>query len=151
MLTVHAAGGRAMLRAALEAAREHEPAPAVLGVTVLTSLADDDLRAIGVADDPQDQVLRLAGLALEAGCHALVCSPREIAPLRERFGSAPMLVVPGIRPAGDVHDQKRTLGPAEAITLGADYLVIGRPITAASDPRAAALAIDAEIRRARAA
>jgi orotidine-5'-phosphate decarboxylase len=151
MLTVHAAGGAAMLRAARDAARESARPPAILGVTVLTSLGDDDLRATGVRDGAEDQVLRLASLALEAGCDGLVCSPREIAPLRARFGPEALLVVPGIRLGPEVQDQRRTLGPGEAIALGASRLVIGRPITAAADPRAAALAIDALIRRARAA
>jgi orotidine-5'-phosphate decarboxylase len=151
MLTVHAAGGATMLRAARDAARESAKRPAILGVTVLTSLGEDDLRATGVRDGTEQQVLRLADLALEAGCDGLVCSPREIAPLRERFGPDALLVVPGIRPGREVHDQKRTLGPGEAVALGASHLVVGRPITAAADPRAAALAIDAEIRRARAA
>jgi orotidine-5'-phosphate decarboxylase len=151
MLTVHAAGGAAMLRAARDAARESAEPPAVLGVTVLTSLGADDLRATGVSDGTEQQVLRLADLALEAGCDGLVCSPREIAALRARFGPDALLVVPGIRPGREVHDQKRTLGPGEAVALGASHLVVGRPITAAADPRAAALAIDAEIRRARAA
>jgi len=151
MLTVHAAGGAAMLRAAADAARESAPAPAILAVTVLTSLGEEDLRATGVNGGMEDQVLRLADLALWAGCDGLVCSPREIVPLRERFGPDPLLVVPGIRPGNEVQDQKRTLGPGAAIALGANLLVVGRPITAAAEPRAAALAIDAEIRRARAA
>jgi len=151
MLTVHAAGGRAMLRAAVEAAGEAERSLWVLGVTVLTSLDDEDLRATGIREDAETQVLRLAELALEVGCQGIVCSPLEIEPLRERFGREPRLVVPGIRPASEIQDQKRTLAPGRAIGKGADLLVIGRPITGAPDPRAAALAIDADIRRARAA
>jgi len=152
MLTLHAAGGRAMLRAAVDTVAGHERRPQLLGVTVLTSLADDDLADMGVPGGALDQALRLADLALGAGCDGLVCSPLEIAPLRARFGRAVPLVVPGVRPAASARaDQKRTLGPAEAIAAGADILVIGRPVTAASDPRAAALAIDTEIRTARAA
>ena len=111
MLTVHAAGGRAMLRAAVEAAGEAERSLWVLGVTVLTSLDDEDLRATGIREDAETQVLRLAELALEVGCQGIVCSPLEIEPLRERFGREPRLVVPGIRPASEIQDQKRTLAP----------------------------------------
>ena len=151
MITLHAAGGAAMLRAAVEATREDGRAPLLLGVTVLTSIDEADLRATGVPDKTLDQVLRLADLAVECGLRGLVCSPLEIAPLRQRFGSEVTLVVPGIRPASAADDQKRTMTPAEANAAGADYLVVGRPITAAADPRAAALAIDAEIAAAKAA
>src|SRR5918992_1165441 len=108
MLTVHAAGGAAMLRAARDAARESARPPAILGVNVLTSLDDDDLRTTGVSDGVERQVLRLADLALEAGCDGLVCSPREIASLRARFGPDALLVVPGIRTGPEVQDQRRT-------------------------------------------
>jgi len=152
MLTVHAAGGAAMLRAAIEAAEEFERRPWLLGVTVLTSLGDEDLEATGVRGDAREQVLRLADLALRAGCDGLVCSPQEIAVLRERFGREVRLVVPGVRPAGSpLADQKRTFGPADAIAAGADHLVIGRPITQAPDPRLAARAIAGEIEDAKAA
>jgi orotidine-5'-phosphate decarboxylase len=151
MVTLHAAGGAAMMRAALEATREAGRAPLLLGVTVLTSIDEADLRATGVSDKALDQVLRLADLSVECGLRGLVCSPLEIAPLRQRFGSEVKLVVPGIRPASVADDQKRTMTPAEAIAVGADFLVIGRPITAAADPRDAALSIGADIDRARAA
>jgi orotidine-5'-phosphate decarboxylase len=152
MMTVHVAGGAAMLRAAVEAAAEADPRPWLLGVTVLTSLDEGDLQATGVMGSPDQQVLRLAELAATAGLDGLIASPFEIAPLRARFGTDLKLVVPGIRPAGSGDDdQKRTLGPAEAIRAGADLLVVGRPITRASDPRAAAAAIDEQIRLARAA
>jgi orotidine-5'-phosphate decarboxylase len=151
MVTLHAAGGAAMMRAALEATREAERPPLLLGVTVLTSIDEADLRATGVSDRALDQVLRLADLSVECGLRGLVCSPLEIAPLRQRFGSEVKLVVPGIRPASVADDQKRTMTPAEAIAAGADFLVIGRPITAAADPRDAALSIGADIDRARAA
>lgn len=152
MLTLHAAGGEAMLRAAIDAADGCDPRPWLLGVTVLTSLNDEDLVATGVRGGAQEQVLRLADLALRAGCDGLVCSPLEVAVLRERFGREMRLVVPGVRPtATALADQKRTLGPAGAIAAGADYLVIGRPITQAPDPRAAARAIAGEIENARAA
>jgi orotidine-5'-phosphate decarboxylase len=152
MLTLHAAGGAAMLRAALAASEEGERPPLLLGVTVLTSLDEADLKATGVSGSALDQVLRLADLAVSCGLRGLVCAPQEIAALRARFGHEVTLVVPGIRPAASMAaDQKRTLTPAEAIAAGADLLVVGRPITAAPDPRAAALAIAAEITAAQAA
>lgn len=148
MLTVHAQGGEAMMRAAKEAATESageagcEP-PMVIGVTVLTSLDADDLNAIGAAGGPADQVMRLAGLARRAGLDGVVCSAHEIAMLRESCGENFRLVVPGIRPEGsDLGDHKRVLSPRQAVDAGADYLVIGRPITEAADPGAAAAAIN---------
>ncbi|MGF1560877.1 MAG: orotidine-5'-phosphate decarboxylase, partial [Geminicoccaceae bacterium] len=150
MLTIHAGGGEAMIRAAVDAARDATPWPAVLAVTVLTSMDDNDLQATGVNDDASAQVERLAALALDAGVDGLVCSPHEIAKLRERFGPQPRLVVPGIRPIGAaLGDQKRTLSPAEAVRLGADVLVVGRPITEAAHPAEAAESIRAEIAGAR--
>lgn len=141
-LTVHASGGRAMLEAAATAAAAVPAAPRLLAVTVLTSLDDDDLRAQGVARDSGEQVAALAELARDAGIDGLVCSPKEVARLRQRLGAAAHLVVPGIRPAdAAADDQKRTLSPADAQTAGADVLVIGRPIAAAADPAAAARAI----------
>jgi orotidine-5'-phosphate decarboxylase len=152
MMTLHVAGGPAMLRAAVEAAATCEPRPWLLGVTVLTSVDDADLSAIGMTVGTADQVLRLAELAATCGLDGVICSPQEIAPLRRRFGPDFKLVVPGIRPAGSaIGDQKRTLGPADAIAQGADRLVVGRPITQAAEPRAAALAIEAEIAAVRAA
>ena len=152
MLTVHVSGGPAMLHAAVERAREAEPCPQLLGVTVLTSMDHADLAAIGVDDTVAGQVLRMGELAWSAGLDGLVCAPPEIPLLRERFEDKVKIVVPGIRPAGSVRgDQKRTLTPAEAIERGADILVIGRPITGAPNPRAAALAIMAELDAARAA
>ena len=152
MLNLHVSGGPAMLRAAVEAARLREPCPKLLGVTVLTSIDDADLAAVGVPHKVTDQVLRLAELAWDCGLDGVICSPREILLLRERFGPEFKLVVPGVRPDGSsTGDQKRTLGPGRAIAAGADWLVIGRPITDAPDPRTAAAAIAAEIRTARAA
>jgi orotidine-5'-phosphate decarboxylase len=152
MLNLHVAGGPAMLRAAVEAAQGCAPRPALLGVTVLTSVDDADLATIGVPRSAGDQVLRLAALAQSCGLDGVVCSPREIAALRSRCGPNFKLVVPGIRPVGSsLGDQKRTLGPAAAVAAGADWVVIGRPITGAPDPRAAAAAIGAEIAAARAA
>lgn len=157
ILNVHAAGGRAMLRAAVAANKEAAGAigiapPSLIAVTVLTSLDDDDLDNTGQRGPVVDQVTRLAALAQEAGCDGVVCSPREIAAIRRVCGATFQLVVPGIRPASSAaDDQKRTLTPAEAVAAGADYLVIGRPITQASDPAAAAIAIADEVRAATAA
>jgi orotidine-5'-phosphate decarboxylase len=145
LLTLHASGGRAMLEAAVRARDAAGRRLRLLGVTVLTSLDARDLEELGIARTPADQVLALAEIALEAGVDGLVCSPREVAALRRRFGSSPLLVVPGIRPGGGDDDQKRTLDPRCARELGADLLVIGRPITAAADPRAAAGAILASL------
>jgi len=139
LLTIHTAGGPAMLKAAAEAAESWDTPPLLLGVTVMTSLNGDDLAATGVNGGTADQVKRLAGLALECGLGGVVCSPFEIEMLRAEFGPGLKLVTPGIRPAGsDKGDQKRVMTPKEAVDLGADYLVIGRPITGADDPGAAA-------------
>jgi orotidine-5'-phosphate decarboxylase len=152
MLTLHVGGGPAMLRAAVEAARSRHPCPRLIGVTVLTSLDDADLAALGIAENVPAHVARLAGLAWDCGLDGIVCAPHEVALLRGRFAPDFTLVVPGIRPSGSVAgDQKRTKGPAAAVAAGADVLVIGRPITEAPDPRAAARAIHAEIAAARAA
>lgn len=147
MLTVHTSGGVAMLaaaeRAALEAAGRHggEP-PLILGVTVLTSLAREDLAQVGVESGVGQQVERLARLAMGAGIRGLVCSPLELAFLRSIVPKEFQLVSPGIRAAGaPADDQKRTLSAAQALTAGADWLVIGRPITEAADPVEAARAI----------
>jgi orotidine-5'-phosphate decarboxylase len=138
-VTVHAAGGYDMVKAAVGAADE---GLRVLAVTVLTSLDDSELERLGLGTTTEDAVLRLADRALEAGAHGLVCSPLELAAVRGRFGDAPDLVVPGIRPAGaGADDQRRTLGPREALAAGATLLVVGRPITAAPDPAAAARAM----------
>jgi orotidine-5'-phosphate decarboxylase len=146
MLTLHVAGGAAMLRAAVEAARAREPCPKLIGVTMLTSLDDADLADLGVAEGVTAQVLRLAELAWDNGLDGVVCAPDELPLLRSRFQTDFALVVPGIRPAGSVAgDQKRTKSPAEAAAAGADVLVVGRPITEASDPVATARAINAEI------
>ena len=147
MLTVHASGGAAMMRAAADAAREAGAnRPLVLGVTVLTSLGAEDLAATGLAGPVPDQVMRLARLAQASGLDGVVCSAREAAALRAECGVDFKLVVPGIRPAGAAAgDQKRTATPAEAMAAGADYLVIGRPVTGAGDPAQAARAIIDEI------
>lgn len=141
MMTLHAAGGPSMLQAAAEAAGTADDRPWLLGVTVLTSFDMGDLHATGVAATVEDQALTLGRLALDAGLDGLVSSAREIATLRHAFGPRPRLVIPGIRPAGGGDDQKRTMDPADALALGADVLVIGRPITQAASPAAAAEAI----------
>jgi len=152
MLNLHAAGGPAMLRAAVAAADSLQPRPWLLGVTVLTSIDDRDLASLGIAEPASDQVLRLAELAQKAGLDGVISSPHEIRALRRRCGAGFKLVVPGIRPESSApDDQKRVMSPKEAAALGADVLVIGRPITAAPDPRVAAQAIKAEIAAARAA
>ncbi|MBT8445558.1 MAG: orotidine-5'-phosphate decarboxylase [Gammaproteobacteria bacterium] len=146
MVNVHASGGPAMLAAAAEAVVDLADRPLLIGVTVLTSLDDAALRAIGVAASPEEQVLRLAALTRDAGLDGVVCSAREAAALRQRFGPDFRLVTPGIRPSGaDKADQKRVVTPADAVGAGADYLVIGRPITAAPDPAAALAAINLEV------
>ena len=142
MLTVHAAGGGKMLRAATAAARSANPALLVLGVTVLTSIDEEDLNKLGVRGHVVDQVLRMAALALADGCHGVVTSAHEAPALRSEFGDEFAIVTPGIRPAGsDRGDQSRVVTPAEAIAAGATHIVVGRPITAAADPAAEARAI----------
>ena len=145
MLTVHAGGGPAMLAAAAEAAAGLPSAPKLLAVTVLTSMDQAQLRAVGISASPAEQVLRLARTGWDAGIRGFVCSAEEVAAMRRSFPEA-TLVIPGIRPEGSaVGDQKRVATPAAAIAAGADYLVIGRPITQAADPAAAAAAILDEI------
>lgn len=144
MLTVHACGGSAMLQAAERSAHETaaklgRPAPLVLGVTVLTSLDSNALAEIGCEANVGHQVERLANLAVKSGLRGLVCSPLEIAALRQNLPEHVQLVTPGIRGPDDAtDDQKRTLNAREAIAAGANWLVIGRPICAAPNPRAAA-------------
>jgi orotidine-5'-phosphate decarboxylase len=148
MLTIHASGGSAMIRAAHQAAGvAATDRPMILAVTVLTSLDQTDLVAVGVAATPAEQVMRLARLAIEAGADGLVCSPLEVAMLRQALGPDVKLVVPGIRPEGVASgDQARTMTPAAAIAAGADWIVVGRPITGARDPGMAAADIAADIR-----
>jgi orotidine-5'-phosphate decarboxylase len=146
LLTVHAAAGPAALRAAAQAA---PPGTTIVGVTVLTSLSDADLARLGVAGSVSDAARRLAALAVAAGARGLVCSPREVAAVRAEVGPGILLVTPGVRPAGaDRNDQARVATPEEAAAAGADLLVIGRPITGAADPGAAAAAIAASLRKA---
>ena len=146
MLSVHAAGGGKMLRAAVQAAQAATPDLLVLAVTVLTSLDDVELGKIGLRGGVLDQVLRLAALALSNGCKGVVASALEAAALREEFGHDFAIVTPGVRPAGSgPNDQARVVTPAEAIAAGASHIVVGRPITDASDPAAEARAILGQI------
>ncbi len=147
LMTLHAAGGRAMIQAAAEAAREAGPlAPKLLAVTVLTSLDRADLDEIGIARTPAEQALALARMAIEAGADGVVCSAQEVGALRRALGRDPLLVTPGIRlPTDAVGDQKRVATPAAAVRDGATHLVVGRPILDAADPAAAARAILADM------
>lgn len=151
IVNVHAAGGRAMMTAAAQAAQEESAKlgvakPLVIAVTVLTSLDDDDLSSVGQQGPAAAQVERLAALTQDCGLDGVVCSPREIAALRRLCGPDFKLVVPGIRPTwAAAGDQKRIMTPAEAVAEGADYIVIGRPITSASDPAEAADRIAEEL------
>jgi len=146
MLTVHASGGGKMLRAATEAAFSANAALMVLAVTVLTSLDDNDLDKLGVRGRVQDQVLRLAALALADGCHGVVASAREASALRGELEGDFAIVTPGVRPAGaEPGDQARVVTPAEAIAAGATHIVVGRPITSAADPASEARAILGQI------
>jgi orotidine-5'-phosphate decarboxylase len=143
-LTVHAAGGVDMVRAAVDAL----PHTVVVGVTVLTSLSDADLEAVGLRGPSRDAVRRLALLAVRGGARALVCSPQEVADVRREVGADITLITPGVRPAGaEAADQSRVATPERALADGADLLVIGRPITAATDPGEAARSIAAALPR----
>lgn len=146
LATIHASGGAEMIRRAADAARDHAPGTRILAVTILTSLDQAGMTAIGYGGTLADQVKRLAGLAIENGADGLVCSPHEVKALRTLVGPGPLLVVPGIRPAwAESGDQKRVMTPAQARNEGADILVIGRPITAAADPAEAARRIAGEL------
>ena len=151
IVNVHAAGGRAMMQAAAEAAREASEdleieRPQVIGVTLMTSLDQSDLVEVGIQGPVEERVVALARLAQDCGLDGVVCSAREIDALRQACGGDFSLVVPGIRPAwAAADDQKRIMAPAEAVAAGADYLVIGRPITGAGDPAAAAKRVIEEL------
>lgn len=135
MLDVHALGGRRMLEAAANSLAQRSQRPLLIAVTMLTSLTDEDLQAVGIVDKPQEQVLRLARLAEAAGLDGVVCSAQEASYLRSQLKAHFCLVTPGIRPAGSaLDDQRRIMTPKEAIAAGADYVVVGRPITRAADP-----------------
>ncbi len=146
MLNVHAAGGMAMMQAARERLAQVQHPPLMIAVTLLTSLDNDDLTAIGCPGTTLERVAQLAKLSAKAGLDGVVCSPLEAAALRQHIGQPFLLVTPGVRPAQDASgDQKRIMSPSQAVAVGADHLVIGRPITAAPDPQAALAAIQAEL------
>lgn len=146
MLNVHALGGRAMLEAARAAVAASARPPKLIAVTLLTSLTARDMQEVGMAGDPQDAAMKLARLAQACGLDGVVCSAQEAALLKRECGAKFCLVTPGIRPAHSApDDQQRVMTPGAAISAGADYLVIGRPLTQANDPPAALAAINAEI------
>ncbi|HEV7178994.1 MAG TPA: orotidine-5'-phosphate decarboxylase [Candidatus Baltobacteraceae bacterium] len=152
IVNVHALGGSEMMRAAVEAAQTRASeigisAPHVFAVTILTSIAPEDLRELGLSGGPGENAIRLAALARDAGCSGVVCSAHEVRDLKQFFGTDFLTLTPGIRPAGSAHgDQKRVMTPAMAVQAGSDYLVVGRPVTEAADPLAAAKAILDEMR-----
>ena len=146
LLTLHASGGSEMLQWANQARADHAPDLRLLAVTVLTSMNEAQLRALNVNATPEAQVLHLADITLQSGIQGLVCSSLELPPLRARFGPDPIIVTPGIRPAGSAADeQKRIMTPAAAVAAGSSYIVVGRPILKADDPAAAAKAIQADL------
>lgn len=146
MLTLHACGGADMLQAAREAVEEADRPPLLLAVTVLTSFDNEDLAEVGVDHTVGGQVLNLARLAKRSGVDGVVASPLEVSLLREQLGNHLKIVVPGVRPMGaETNDQKRVMTPNEAITAGASYIVVGRPITQAPNPREAAERVLREI------
>jgi orotidine-5'-phosphate decarboxylase len=144
MATIHLSGGSQMVRSAVEACQNSSLL--VLGVTVLTSLDDDQLKEVGVQRKAEEQVLELVALGQRCGLRGVVCSPLEVAALRSKLGNSLTIVTPGVRPSDSrIDDQRRVMTPADALRAGADFLVIGRPITAAASPREAALRIADEI------
>ncbi len=147
MLTLHTAGGSEMMRAAKAAQQKHNPKLLLLGVTVLTSMDSAGLNEIGVTSASADQVARLGQLAADAGLRGLVCSPLEVAMLRQKLPADMQLITPGIRPASEQgsDDQKRVMTPADAASAGSSYIVVGRPILKAADPAEAARMILAEL------
>jgi orotidine-5'-phosphate decarboxylase len=146
MLNVHALGGRDMLIAARDSLENYPQRPLLIAVTLLTSLGQEDLSGIGLHGSLQDNVLRLARLSKAAGLDGLVCSPQEIQLIRQNVDDNLLLVTPGIRPTSSIQDdQKRTMTPKQALQAGANYLVIGRPVIAASNPLQALTDIEAEI------
>jgi orotidine-5'-phosphate decarboxylase len=155
MMNVHASGGAAMMAAAADAAdraaAQGRPRPLVIAVTVLTSMSADALSSVGVSRSPFDQVVHLAQMAKAAGMDGVVASPLETASIRSACGPEFLIVTPGIRggsaeQSGGRQDQARTMAPGEAMQAGASYLVVGRPITGAADPRGAAEAIGSELK-----
>lgn len=152
IVNVHALGGMEMMRAAVDSAEERAgelgiAPPQIFAVTILTSIAAEDLNELGLQGGPGENATRLAALARDAGCAGVVCSAQEVADIKRFFGDDFLTLTPGIRPSGTAHgDQKRVMTPAQAVAAGADYLVVGRPITEAADPIAAARAILDEMR-----
>lgn len=152
IINVHALGGGEMMRAGVDAAQERAAelgmtAPHIFAVTILTSIGAEDLRELGLTGGPGENAIRLAALARDAGCSGVVCSAQEVSDLKQYFGNDFLTLTPGIRPAGTSHgDQKRVMTPAAAVAAGSDYLVVGRPITQASNPLQAARDILAEMR-----
>ncbi len=146
MMNVHASGGSEMLRAAREALLNFDSSPKLIAVSVLTSMSDQQLQEIGVDVLAKEQVKHLAGLAKNAGLDGMVCSAQEASLLREAFGDDFLLVTPGIRPQGaDIGDQSRVMTPADAMRVGVDYIVVGRPITQSPDPLAVIEGINKEM------
>jgi orotidine-5'-phosphate decarboxylase len=146
MLNVHALGGERMLNAAREALAEASRPPLLVAVTILTSMDESDLRTVGLSGTPEDNVIRLATLAHQCGLDGVVCSSRETAELRARFGPGFRLVTPGIRPSGSqADDQRRVMTPVDAVGNGSSYLVIGRPVTQADDPPGVLRTINSEL------
>ncbi|MCU7796470.1 MAG: orotidine-5'-phosphate decarboxylase [Candidatus Thiodiazotropha sp. (ex Myrtea spinifera)] len=146
MMNLHASGGRRMMVAARERLEQRSHKPLLVAVTILTSLSEEDIAEVGFRGEPADNVLRLANLTKAAGLDGVVCSPLEAVEIRRQIGDEFMLVTPGVRPkTATQDDQRRVMTPGEAITAGSSYLVVGRPITAASDPIQALKAINAEI------
>jgi orotidine-5'-phosphate decarboxylase len=147
LINIHALGGLEMMRAAVDAAQERASElgmtpPHIFAVTLLTSIAPEDLNELGLSGGPGENAIRLAALARDAGCAGVVCSAHEVRDLKRFFGDDFLTLTPGIRPTGSAHgDQKRVTTPAQAVAEGADYLVVGRPIVEAEDPVAAARAI----------
>lgn len=142
MVNVHASGGRKMMQYARQAIDKCEHQPLLIGVTILTSLSRQDIAEVGLDIEPAEQVQRLASLAQDSGLDGVVCSPLEVAMLKQSLGQDFYLVTPGVRPAGSaIGDQQRIMTPLQALNAGSDYLVIGRPVTAAADPVTALKAI----------
>ncbi len=146
LLTLHASGGGEMMEWANKARADHAPDLKLLAVTVLTSMDEAQLRSLNVSATPEEQVLHLADLTIRSGVQGLVCSSLELEPLRNRLGQDPVIVTPGIRPAGSAADeQKRIMTPAAAAAAGSSFIVVGRPILRADDPAATAQAIQGDL------
>lgn len=146
MVNVHALGGRRMMEAARESIDAASHKPLLIAVTILTSLSGEELSEVGLAGSPQENVLRLAAIANNAALDGVVCSPQEVMALRASLGNDFQLVTPGVRPVGSsADDQKRITTPEDAIAMGSNYLVIGRPIIQADDPLAALMAVNSVI------